>query len=321
MELLLVKPKVKSISYDEVNQVEVFEISPLEAGQGICAFGNSLRSTLLSNIPGYAVTNFQIGFKASGMNDFEMKSHIFDTIPGATPDLTDLSLSLKDSRFRLVDIKTKDITIQKKGPCTITLGDFATDGVVVINPDLELLKIVNDTEITMSIRIQEGRGYRDENCFDTNDWISIDASFSPVVRVLPQVSDVRVNGVSGYEKLTLTVETDGRLTPKQSLDVAIRILKEGYSVLMEGVEDVIENEAIYFDVQEEEHKPVTYKNLSELGLSVRAYNALKAFGINNTGDFERYTKKQIKNIDNFGKKSFEEVEKKLIELEIELKPN
>lgn len=319
MELLLVKPRVKSLEHDEVNNVEKFEISPLEAGQAIGVFGNSLRTTLLSNIPGYAVTNFQIGYRKSSDEKFVMKTHTFDTISGVTPDMTDISLTIKESLFKLVGVREKDITVSKVGPCTITLADFKDENVIVLNPELEILKIVDNTEVTLTLKVREGRGYKDESFFDMEDWISVDALFSPVKKVCPSVEDVRVNGESGYHKLLLTVETNGKLTPKESLDVAIRIIKEGYNVLSEGIVDVIENESIYFDVQEEESQPVVYKNIGELGLSVRAYNALKSYGINNTGDFERYTEKEIKDFDNLGKKTFDEIKKKLAEYGIELK--
>lgn len=321
MELLLVKPKVKSLEYDEINQVEIFEISPLEEGQAGGVFGNSIRTTLMSNIPGYAVTNFQIGCRHSKDEEYSMKSHCFDTIEGVTTDLTDLTLILKSSLFKLNGIKEKDITIEKKGPCIVTLGDFASENVKIINPELKLFEITTKSvEIKMTIKVREGRGYKDDSAFDMEDWISVDALFSPTKRVASVVDKMRVNGEEGYEKLTLTVETNGKVTPKEALDIAIRVIHEGYSVLSEGVVDVIENESIYFDVQEEEAKPATvYKKIGELGLSVRAYNALEDYGIRNTGDFQRYTEKQIKSINNLGKKTFDEIKKKLAEYGIELK--
>lgn len=320
MELLLVKPRVKSLEYDEVNNVEKFEISPLEAGQAIGVFGNSIRTTLMSNIPGYAVTNFQIGYRKSADEDFIMKSHTYDTIPGVTSDLTDVFLNIKSSLFKLNGVKEKDITVIKKGIGSITLKDFETEDVTVINPDLEILEIVDENvEVILTLKVKEGRGYKPEDYYDIEDWNSVDAIFTPVVKVTPQVEDMRVNGESGYQKLLLTIQTNGKLTPKESLDVAIRIIQEGYNILREGAIDVIENESIYFDVQEEEVKSVVYKNIGELGLTVRAYNALKSYGIHNTGDFERYTEKQIKGIDNLGKKTFEEIKKKLAEYNIELK--
>ena len=320
MELLLVKPRVKSLEYDEVNNVEKFEISPLEAGQAIGVFGNSIRTTLMSNIPGYAVTNFQIGYRKSADEDFIMKNHTYDTIPGVTSDLTDVFLNIKSSLFKLNGVKEKDITVIKKGIGSITLKDFETEDVTVINPDLEILEIVDENvEVILTLKVKEGRGYKPEDYYDIEDWNSVDAIFTPVVKVTPQVEDMRVNGESGYQKLLLTIQTNGKLTPKESLDVAIRIIQEGYNILREGAIDVIENESIYFDVQEEEVKSVVYKNIGELGLTVRAYNALKSYGIHNTGDFERYTEKQIKGIDNLGKKTFEEIKKKLAEYNIELK--
>lgn len=320
MELLLVKPKVKSLEYDEVNRVETFEISPLEAGQARGVFGNSIRTTLMSHIPGYAVTNFQIGYRYSEDEDFTMKLHTYDTIPGVTPDLMDVMLNIKGSLFKLDGLKEKDITITKKGPCSITLADFEAEGVHIINPEHKILEIVEaGTELILTLKIKEGRGYKEDITFDREDWLSVDAKFSSIENVCPSVEEMRVNGEVGYEKLILSIKTNAKLTPKESLDIAIRIIQEGYNILRDGAQDVIENESIYFDVQEEEAKPVVYKNISELGLTVRAYNALKSYGIHNTGDFERYTEKQIKDIENLGKKTFDVIKKKLDEYSIELK--
>lgn len=318
MELLLVKPKIKSLKYDDVNLEEIFEISPLEGGLARGVFGNSLRTVLLALIPGYAVTNFRLEYR-EGDGEFINKPHIFDTIPGVITDMTDISMNIKESCFRLIDETEREITVTKKGPCTLTLKDFAADGVEILNPDLKILRIMNDTEVKLTLKIQEGRGYKDESFYDADDYISLDASFSPVLFVKPEIEAIRVNGVGGYEKLTLTIKTNGKLTPKEALDIAIRIILEGYMVFGKGTQDVIDNESIYFDVQEEENKPVVFCPLDELGLSVRAYNALKSYGINTTEDFKRYTKKEIREIKNLGKKTYEEIEKKLVELNIELK--
>lgn len=318
MDLLLVKPKIKSISIDEAKFVEKFEISPLEPGQAL-VFGHSLRTTLLSNIPGYAITNFTFGHRSSEKEDFKMEAHVYTTIPGVRPDLTDISLQLKKANIRLRGNNVKEISIQKKGPCVVTLADFESEDMDILNPELELFKIVDTTEVIMSIKVQEGRGFKREDFFDEDGLLSIDGDFSPVTKVGIDIKNVRVNGESGYEGLEIQISTNGKLLPKETLDIAIRILQEGFSVLRDGVVDVIENEAIYFDVQEEDNKTVVYRNIDELGLSVRAFNALKAYGINNTGDFERYTEKQIKGIDNLGKKTFEEIKKKLTELGVDFK--
>ena len=318
MDLLLVKPKIKSISIDEAKFVEKFEISPLEPGQAL-VFGHSLRTTLLSNIPGYAITNFTFGHRSSEKEDFKMEAHVYTTIPGVRPDLTDISLQLKKANIRLKGNNVKEISIQKKGPCVVTLADFESEDMDILNPELELFKIVDTTEVIMSIKVQEGRGFKREDFFDEDGLLSIDGDFSPVTKVGIDIKSVRVNGESGYEGLEIQISTNGKLLPKETLDIAIRILQEGFSVLRDGVVDVIENEAIYFDVQEEDNKTVVYRNIDELGLSVRAFNALKAYGINNTGDLERYTEKQIKGIDNLGKKTFEEIKKKLTELGVDFK--
>ena len=253
MDLLLVKPKIKSISIDEAKFVEKFEISPLEPGQAL-VFGHSLRTTLLSNIPGYAITNFTFGHRSSEKEDFKMEAHVYTTIPGVRPDLTDISLQLKKANIRLKGNNVKEISIQKKGPCIVTLADFESEDIDILNPELELFKIVDATEIIMSIKVQEGRGFKREDFFDEDGLLSIDGDFSPVTKVGIDVKNVRVNGESGYEGLEIQISTNGKLLPKETLDIAIRILQEGFSVLRDGVVDVIENEAIYFDVQEDDNK-------------------------------------------------------------------
>lgn len=320
MELLLIRPKVKSIKYDDVNNIEVFEIAPLEARQAAGVFGNSLRTTLMSHVPGFAVTNFKVGYRKEGEEDFTMVPHEYMTIPGVMPNMTYIFTNLKESLFKLSGVKEKEVTITKKGIGVITLGDFASEDLIVLNPEKVVLEIVDEnTEITISLKIQEGRGYKQQQAYDTEGWLSIDGIFTPIVKVAPVVREMRVNGESGYEKLEITIQTNGKMTPKEALDTGIRIIQEGYNVLREGIVDVIDNESIYYEVDEEEVKLETFKNIDELDLSVRAYNALKSYGINNTGDFERYTEKQIRDIDNLGKKTFTELKNKLAEHGIELK--
>lgn len=318
MRLSLVKPTLNSLELDKVNFMERFEISPLEENQAYI-FGNSLRITLLSHIPGYAITNFKLGSKKSGEKDYVYKTHIFDVASGIVPDVADISLRFKKIACRLNKLKEKEITLVKKGPCVVTAGDLECEDVKILNPSLEIFKIVDDTEVSLTIRVREGRGYKDESCFDEVGWISLDGNFSPVQNVKTSVNGCSINGVSGFEKLELEITTNGKLFPKEALDIAIKILHESYDVLDNGVGDLLDNEPIYFDVEEDETSTVTYKKLEELGLSARAFNALKADGINNTGDLEKRTEKQIKEIDNLGKKTFEEVKKKVAELGLEFK--
>lgn len=321
MELILVKPQIKSINFNEDLLEETFEISPLERGLAKGVYGNSLRTILLNLIPGYAITNYAIRHKSKNDENYKEETHAFTTISGVMPSVTEMSLTLKDAHMRLLnDISEKDVTVKKVGPAVITLGDFACEDVKVLNSDVVLLNIVEEgKEVEFTIKIKEGRGYKEEPDFIEDGYIALDGLFSPVEKVGFKVEPTRVDGVSGYEKLLLTIKTNGKLQPKEALSVAIRIGLDGYKVFKDEAMSVISNESIFFNVEEEEDKAPVCIPIAHMSLSVRACNALNAAGINTSEDFKKYTKSEIRKIKNLGKRTLKEVIDKLAEYEIELK--
>lgn len=321
MELMLVKPQIKSIrSNDEIFE-EVFEISPLEPGLAQGVFGNSFRTILLALIPGYGVTNYAIRHKSKDQDEYTEEKHAFATISGVVPSIMDISLRLKETSFRLTDgITEKDITIKKVGPAVVTYGDFICKDVKCLNPDKVLFEIVEEgKEVEFTIKIREGRGWQEETAFEEEGFIALDGLFSPVEKVSTKVEETRVEGVSGYQKLLLTIKTNGKLTPKEALSIAIRIGLDAYSIFKEEAMSVIANESIFFAVKEEEDKPAVCIPITEMGLSVRARNALSAAGINTSEDLKKWSKNDIKKVKNLGKRTLNDLLDKLAEYEIELK--
>lgn len=321
MELALVKPQIKSIKYNEETFEEIFEISPLESGLAKGVFGNSLRTILLALIPGYAITNYSISYKSKDDSEYTDVLHAFRTIPGVMPDVMSMTDVLKDASLRLLKgLKEKDITVKKVGPCTITLGDFACEDVKILNPDRVLLEIVEEgREVIFTIKVKEGREYKEEDDNILDGYMSLDSDYSPVKRVSYKAEPTRVEGISGYEKLLITIKTNGKMSPKEALSVAIRIALDGYKVFKDEAMAVINNESIFFDVEEEEDKAPVCIPIAHMQLSVRACNSLNAAGINTSEDFKKYTKSEIKKIKNLGKRTLNEVLEKLAEYEIELK--
>lgn len=321
MELALVKPQIKSIKYNDEIFEETFEISPLEPGLAKCVFGHSLRTILLALIPGYAITNYAISYKSKDESEYTEVLHPYRTILGVMPDVIDMSDVLKSASLKLLNgIKEKDVTVKKVGPCSITLGDFACDDVKVLNPDKVLLNIVEEgKEVVFTIKVKEGREYKEEDANILEGYMALDSDYSPVKMVSYSSEPTRVEGVSGYEKLIMTIKTNGKMTPKESLSVAIRIALDGYKVFKDEAMAVINNESIFFDVEEEEDKAPVCIPIAHMQLSVRACNALNAAGINTSEDFKKYTKSEIKKIKNLGKRTLDELLKKLAEYEIELK--
>lgn len=319
MELNLIKPHIKYIDTKDDGE-EIFEISPLEQGFARGILGNPIRTTLMSNMPGFAVTNVMVEYKEG--EEFLKVHHICFAIPGVIPDMTDIYMNVKSIKVKINDSSKENIvTVEKTGPCKVYAGDFETENITIYNKDLELFEITSDTTIKVTLTIKEGKGYKKEENFYTKDVenIAIDADFNPILKVGIEDKEVRVNDIGGYCKLVIGIKTNGIITPKEALDIAIKILSDGYNILREETKSVIENESIYYDVEEEHKEVAECFSIDRLSLSQRPKNALQGYGINTTDDLKRYTKKELSGIKNLGKKSLEEVIEKLKEFNIYLK--
>ena len=312
-------PTVTSIDEIDPQTKATFVIEPLLRGYGL-TLGNSLRRVLLSSISGAAV----IGFRVDGTN------HEYSTIKGVKEDVLDIKLNIKGVRFRwLEENQTEPINliIDKKGSGPVTAGDIQTDGRVdIVNPD-HLIATVDgdDDKFEAEIRVMPGRGYlsvEDSNSLQTDkpiDLIVTDALFSPVLRVRFELEHTRVGRITNLDKLSLTVETDGALTPQEVFEEAAAILKEHYGALSGGTEVETDSFKRLDYNQANEYSPDVLDeqlltDIESLRMSTRTTNALIKNGYGYIKDVINLSDSELNQIPGFGKRAREELKDKLKEL-------
>jgi DNA-directed RNA polymerase subunit alpha len=287
-----------------------FVIEPLEPGFGYTV-GNSLRRTLLSSIPGAAISSVRI----------EGVLHEFSTIPKVTEDVTDIIMNLKELVVRSESEEPVTVYLKAKGPGSITAGDIAPPaGVEILNPDLHVATLGKGGSLEMEMNVERGVGYRmadkNKNARDPIGVIPVDSIFSPVRRVSYAVENTRVEQMTDRDRLILDVETDGSITPREALASAGGTLLE----LVQLFGDLAEAQSMQVGPAEDDSVPSDYAiTVEELNLSVRSYNCLKREGINTVGDLVEKSEAELMDIRNFGQKSIDEVKAKLEELGLGLR--
>jgi len=307
--LVIQRPKVEALS-DVDGDRQLFAISPLEPGFGH-TLGNSLRRTLLSSIPGAAITQLR----------FDDALHEFDTIAGVTEDVTDIILNLKDLVLVCHSEEPVTLRLDVKGPADITAGDISqTSDVEILNPDLHIATLGKGASVEMEMTVERGVGYRmaDKNKKprDPIGVIPVDSIFSPVRKVSYAVENTRVEQMTDRDRLILDVETDGSVTPREAVASAGGALLELVTLFSE----LAEADSVTVGPAEDEEVPGDYAiTIEELNLSVRSYNCLKREGINTVGDVILKSESELMDIRNFGQKSIDEVKAKLEELGLGLR--
>ena len=287
-----------------------FVIEPLEPGFGYTV-GNSLRRTLLSSIPGAAISSVRI----------EGVLHEFSTIPKVTEDVTDIIMNLKELVVRSESDDPVTVYLKAKGPGSVTAGDIAPPaGVEILNPDLHVATLGKGGSLEMEMNLERGVGYRmadkNKNARDPIGVIPVDSIFSPVRRVSYAVENTRVEQMTDRDRLILDVETDGSITPREALASAGGTLLE----LVQLFGDLAEAQSMQVGPAEDDSVPSDYAiTVEELNLSVRSYNCLKREGINTVGDLVEKSEAELMDIRNFGQKSIDEVKAKLEELGLGLR--
>jgi DNA-directed RNA polymerase subunit alpha len=287
-----------------------FIIEPLEPGFGY-TIGNSLRRTLLSSIPGAAISSVRI----------EGVLHEFSTIPKVTEDVTDIILNLKELVIRSDVEEPVNVYLKAKGPGEVTAGDVAPPaGVEILNSDLHIATLGKSASLEMEMAVERGVGYRmaDKNkkSRDPIGVIPVDSIFSPVRRVSYAVENTRVEQMTDRDKLVLDLETDGSVTPREALASAGGALLE----LTQLFADLAETDSVTVGPAEDDSAPSDYAiTIEELNLSVRSYNCLKREGLNTVGDLVQKSETELMDIRNFGQKSIDEVKTKLEELGLGLR--
>ena len=306
------RPTVEALG-DEQDNRQRFAIGPLEPGFGH-TIGNSLRRTLLSSVPGAAIT--QVKF------DGEAALHEFATIDGVVEDVTDLILNLKDIVLICHSDEPVAVRLDVSGPCDLTAGDvdWGTD-VECVNPDLHVATLSKDGRLAVDITVQDGRGYLSSETQDSTSTIGvipIDALFSPVRRVAIEVEPVRVEQSTNYDRLILDIDTDGAMTPRDALASAGDTLASLIGLIAE-----LSEEPLGLEIQEiaivETSSPELELPIEDLDLSERPRNCLKRGQVNSIGELLEKSIDDLMAITNFGQKSLDEVVQKLDERGLALK--
>ncbi|MBS3768624.1 MAG: DNA-directed RNA polymerase subunit alpha [Bacteroidales bacterium] len=288
-----------------------FEFRPLEPGYGITV-GNALRRVLLSSLEGYAITKIKI----------EGVEHEFSTITGVIEDVSEIILNLKQVRFKQTtsDVSNEKINVTLEGKNEFRAGElnnFLTN-FKVLNPDLLICTMEPDVKLQMEVHVNQGRGYvqAEENKSEDDPMgtIAIDSIFTPIKNVKYSIENYRVEQKTDYEKLLFDITTDGSIHPKDALKEAAKILI--YHLMLFSDEKItLETEGEYeteeFDEEALHMRQLLKTKLTDLDLSVRALNCLKAAEVETLGDLVQYNKNDLLKFRNFGKKSLAELEELL----------
>ena len=312
------KPKIEIAEISEDNRYGKFICEPLERGYGT-TFGNSLRRMLLSSLEGAAITSIRI----------DGVLHEFSTIPGVRDDVTNIVLNLKELCLKMAGNEPRIIRIDVEGEKEVTAADIICDAdIEILNPDLHIATVNEDGKLKIEMTVERGRGYvpadKNQKPDDTIGVIPIDSIFSPVKRVNYTVQDTRVGNVTDYDRLILEVWTDGSLRPEEAVSKAAGILVMHLKLFqnMDGLpEEEEEEEATFPEEEEDDSSKVLDMTIEDLDLSVRSFNCLKRANINTVADLAEKTEDDMMKVRNLGRKSLEEVKKKLEELGLTLKQN
>ena len=312
------KPKIEIAEISEDNRYGKFICEPLERGYGT-TFGNSLRRMLLSSLEGAAITSIRI----------DGVLHEFSTIPGVRDDVTNIVLNLKELCLKMTGNEPRIIRIDVEGEKEVTAADIICDAdIEILNPDLHIATVNEDGKLKIEMTVERGRGYvpadKTKKPDDTIGVIPIDSIFSPVKRVNYTVQDTRVGNVTDYDRLILEVWTDGSLRPEEAVSKAAGILVMHLKLFqnMDGLpEEEEEEEATFPEEEEDDSSKVLDMTIEDLDLSVRSFNCLKRANINTVADLAEKTEDDMMKVRNLGRKSLEEVKKKLEELGLTLKQN
>ena len=285
-------------------------VEPLEPGFGY-TLGNTMRRTLLSRIPGAAITSIQI----------EGIEHEFSTVPGVVEDVVDIILNIKRVVVRMDDVDIQTLYLSAKGAGEVKAGDLKVPtGVEIVNPDAHIATLSASGRLEMEMTVAPGVGYRtadgNKGAGSTIGVIPVDSIFSPVRKVAYKVENTQVGQMTNFDRLVLDIETNGAIEPSEAVSSAGKTLGE----LMGLFADIGEGQGLELgDVQPETlGSPDLELPIEALDLSERPRNCLRRAQIKTVGELVERTSDDLLNITNFGQKSLDEVTAKLDELGLSL---
>ena len=309
MAILAFQKPDKVIMLESTDTVGRFEFRPLEPGYGQ-TIGNALRRILLASLEGFAISQIKI----SGVDQE------FQTIPGVIEGMQDIILNLKQVRFRrmveTVDAETANIVIGGKQEFTAEDISKGLSSFMVLNPELHICSLEPSVKLEITLSITKGRGFvpaeelRDENT--PIGTIPVDAIYTPIRKVNWSVENWRVEQKTDYEKLNLEIVTDGSISPNSALHEAANILIYHFKLFTDdkkmSMESTVETDSKELDEESLHMRHLLLTKLSDVGLSVRAFNCLKAAEIDTFADLVSYSRPELMKIRNFGRKSLNEID-------------
>ena len=308
MAILAFQKPDKVVMLDSTETFGRFEFRPLEPGYGI-TIGNALRRILLSSLEGFAITSIKI----------EGVDHEFDTIHGVIENVVDIVLNLKQVRFKkmIEDVDSEVVNLIVYGKDEFTADDISKNcsSFKVLNPELHICSMEPDVKIVMELKIGKGRGYvpSTENIVEGAPvgTIAIDSIFTPIKNVKYAVEPWRVEQKTDYEKLNLEITTDGSIHPKEALKEAAKILIHHFMLFSDEkitLEAPVDTENKELDEESIRMRHLLLTKLSDMELSVRALNCLKAADIETFADLVSHQRNELMKFRNFGKKSLNEID-------------
>lgn len=307
----LIKPQKLEVSPGDDPKSQATAVAePLERGFGV-TLGNALRRVLLSSLQGAAVTSVHI----------DGVLHEFSSIPGVREDVTDIVLNIKEIAIKMQAEGPKRMVLKKQGPGQVLAGDIQTiSDIQILNPQLVLCTLDEGAEIRMEFTVNTGKGYVPADRNRPEDapigLIPVDSLYSPVKKVAFKVENTREGQILDYDKLTLSVETNGAITPDDALAFAARIIQDQLEVFVNFEEPKKEAEAP--TIPELAFNPALLKKVDELELSVRSANCLKNDNIVYIGDLIQKTEAEMLRTPNFGRKSLNEIKEVLAQMGLHL---
>ncbi len=309
------KPNITAVDLSEDGKSGSFVVEPLERGYGT-TLGNSLRRVLLSSLPGVA----PVSVKINGV------LHEISTIPGVKEDVCEIILNVKGIVAQLYCEGPKRVIIDMTGECEVKAGDIKGDSdVEILNKDHHIATLSENTNLFMEITFDHGRGYvsQEKNKQINPPQIGLiytDSIYTPVLKVNYTVESTRVgnSGITDFDKLTLSVVTNGTITAKKAVSLGAKILNEHLNLFVD-LSDEAKSEAIMVEREETKKEKVLEMTIEELDLSVRSFNCLKRADIHTVEDLINKTEDEMIKVRNLGKKSLEEVHQKLASLNLSFK--
>ncbi|MBR1489368.1 MAG: DNA-directed RNA polymerase subunit alpha [Bacteroidales bacterium] len=309
MAILAFQKPDKVIMLEGTETVGRFEFRPLEPGYGQ-TIGNALRRILLASLEGFAISQI----KVSGVDQE------FQTIPGVIEGMQDIILNLKQVRFRrmvdTVDTETANITISGKQEFTAEDISKGLSSFKVLNPELHICSLEPSVKLEITLVVTKGRGFvpaeemRDENT--PIGTIPVDAIYTPIKKVNWTVENFRVEQKTDYEKLLLEIVTDGSISPEAALQDAANILIYHFKLFTDdkkiSLDSAVESDSKELDEESLRMRHLLLTKLSDMGLSVRAFNCLKAADIDTFADLVSYSRAELMKFRNFGRKSLNEID-------------